>query len=402
MLSSSTTTSWPHLHQALRPLDRQLRDRGVVRRRPVERRGDDLALHRPLHVGDFLGPLVDEDDHEVALGVVRGDRVRDVLHDRGLAGLRRRHDQRALALADRHHQVDDPGGQLVRLGLQAQPLVRVERRELGELGPVPGDLRVLPVQGVHADQGVELLPALLALAGLAHGTGDGVAAAQAVAADHRQRHVDVGRPGQVAGGADERVVVEDVDDAGDGQQHVVVADLGVDGVLPALLAGAVAVAAPATVPEAASTPAAAVTVVVAVVVAGVAVVALAPLVRAAAAVVVPIVPVRARTAVVGAVRAGPRLRTFSRAPFSRAPFSRPPVAPAALAGALRRGLGSDVDGRSGHRCTVLALVRAVGPVTARTALARASGSGLAVGLDGGGSRRGPRPAAREQRPRGTG
>src|SRR6185503_19437528 len=60
------------------------------------------------------------------------------------------------------------------------------------------------------------------------------------------------------------------------------------------------------------------------------------------------------------------------------------VAPADLAGPLPGGLGSDVDGGSGHGCTVLALVGAVGPVAARTALARASGSGFAVGLDGGG------------------
>ena len=95
--------------------------------------------------------------------------------------------------------------------------------------------------------------------------------------------------GEIAGTIDRRArgdVQADAhlggDDAGDGQEHVVVADLGVDGALPTLLAaGAVAVTAPATVPEAAATPAAAVTVVVAVVVAGVAVVALTPVVRAA-------------------------------------------------------------------------------------------------------------------------
>ena len=89
-----------------------------------------------LHVGDLLGPLVDEHDHEVALGVVRGDRVGDRLQDHRLAGLRRRDDQAALALADRRDQVDDPGGQDAGLGLQAQPLLRVERRELVELGAV--------------------------------------------------------------------------------------------------------------------------------------------------------------------------------------------------------------------------------------------------------------------------
>ena len=70
----------------------------------------------------------------------------------------RRHDQGALPLADRHDQVDHPGGQLVAGGLQAQPLVRVQRGELGELGALLGLLDRLAVDAVEADQRVELLP----------------------------------------------------------------------------------------------------------------------------------------------------------------------------------------------------------------------------------------------------
>ena len=140
----------------------------------------------------------------MALGVVLRDRVRDRLQHHRLAGLRRRHDQRPLPLADRHHQVDDPGGEHVRLGLQAQPLLRVERRELVELGAAPGLLRVHPVDRVQPDQrvGVAALPAL-GLAGCAHGTGHGVAAAQPVPVDLRHRHVRVIGPGQVPGRAHE-------------------------------------------------------------------------------------------------------------------------------------------------------------------------------------------------------
>src|SRR5215472_3744827 len=58
-------------------LDGQFGDSGVVLRGPVEGRVDDLALDRALHVGDFLRALVHQDDHEVALGVVLGDRVGD-------------------------------------------------------------------------------------------------------------------------------------------------------------------------------------------------------------------------------------------------------------------------------------------------------------------------------------
>src|SRR5919108_146955 len=114
---------------------------------------------------------------------------------------------------------------------------------------------VLPVDRVDAHERVELLPRLLALAWLAHGAGDRVAATQPVLADHRQRDVDVRRARQVAGGADEGVVVEDVDDAGDREQHVAVAHLGVDVALAAAAAVAVAVAAPAAVAEPAAAPA---------------------------------------------------------------------------------------------------------------------------------------------------
>src|SRR5206468_3984053 len=63
---------------------------------------------------------------EVTLRMVELDRVRDLLHDGGLAGLRRGHDEGALALADRHDQVDDPGGESLRDGLQAEAVLRKE------------------------------------------------------------------------------------------------------------------------------------------------------------------------------------------------------------------------------------------------------------------------------------
>src|SRR6185437_9911206 len=72
---------------------------------------------------------------------------------------------------------------------------------------------------------VELLAAL-AFARLTHHTGDGVTLAQPVAAHLGEGHVDVVRAGQVAGRAHERIVVEDVEDAGDRHEDVVLADHG--------------------------------------------------------------------------------------------------------------------------------------------------------------------------------
>ncbi|GAA3218820.1 hypothetical protein GCM10020256_23080 [Streptomyces thermocoprophilus] len=73
-----------------------------------------------------------------------------------------------------------------------------------------------------------------------------VALAQAVLADLGEGDVHVVRARQVAGGPDERVVVEDVQDARDGDQDVVLVDLRLGGeVVAATAATAVAVAATA-------------------------------------------------------------------------------------------------------------------------------------------------------------
>ena len=77
------------LDEALGAIDGELGDGGVLVRRPVEGGRHHFALDRAAHVGDFLGSLVDEQDDEVHLGVVRLDRVGDLLQDRGLAGLGR-------------------------------------------------------------------------------------------------------------------------------------------------------------------------------------------------------------------------------------------------------------------------------------------------------------------------
>ncbi|MBG9885384.1 hypothetical protein ABE10_02035, partial [Bacillus toyonensis] len=149
------------LDEPLGALDRELGDRGVVLRGAVERRGDDLAFDRALHVGDLFGTLVDEHDHEVHLGVVLRDRVRDLLqHDR-LAGLRGRHDEAALALADRGDEVDDALGQLLLRRLQTQPLLRVERGELAELDAGARVVGRETVDRVDLHQRVVLLATLL-------------------------------------------------------------------------------------------------------------------------------------------------------------------------------------------------------------------------------------------------
>jgi hypothetical protein len=88
--------------------------------------------NRPLHVGDFLGPLVDEQHDQVHLGMILRDAVRDVLEQHRLAGARRRDDEAALAFADGHHQVEHAGREVVALGLEGDARLRVERRQVLE------------------------------------------------------------------------------------------------------------------------------------------------------------------------------------------------------------------------------------------------------------------------------
>src|SRR6266571_3206866 len=182
------------LDQTLGPLDGQLGHLAMVVARPVEGRVDHLRLGRALHVGDLFRPLVDEQDDEDHLWVVGADRVGDLLHEGRLASLWRRHDQATLPLADRGHDVHDPRGDLRRRVLEPEPLVGVQRGEVLEVLAVAGDL------GLHA---VDLVDpherrVLLGVTGQLDRAFDLVAAAQARAPDHRQRHVDVVGARQVA------------------------------------------------------------------------------------------------------------------------------------------------------------------------------------------------------------
>src|SRR3546814_18667159 len=101
---------------------------GVARRGLVEGRGDDFAVHAALHVGDFLGPFVDQQDDQIDLGMVVGDRLGDILQQHGLTRTRRRDDQRALALALRADEVDDAR----RLVLDGRVDGRSEERRVGK------------------------------------------------------------------------------------------------------------------------------------------------------------------------------------------------------------------------------------------------------------------------------
>src|SRR5262249_40556000 len=202
----------PVLHQALRLLDDHLGDLHVTGGRLVEGRADDLAAHRPLHVGDLLGALVDEEHDEDDGGMVGGDAVGDVLEHHRLAGARRRDDEAALSLAHGGEEIDDPGRELLRLELEPELLLRIERRQVVEQDLLPRALRLLEVDGLDLEQ----REVALALLGRTDLPRDHVAGAQVEAADLTRGDVDVVGTRQVVvvGTAQEAEAVgQDLEDA---------------------------------------------------------------------------------------------------------------------------------------------------------------------------------------------
>jgi hypothetical protein len=191
--------------QALGLLDDHLGDLDVAGGGLVEGGADDFALDAALHIGDFLGALVDEQDDEDDLGVVGGDGVGDGLQQHGLAGAGRGDDEAALALADRSEQVHDPTGDLLADGLHLDALLGVERGEVIEENLVLGLLGRLEVDGLDLDQG----KVLLALVGRPDVAADGVAGFEVELADLGGRDVDVVGAGEIVviGRAEEAVAV---------------------------------------------------------------------------------------------------------------------------------------------------------------------------------------------------
>jgi len=126
----------------------------VLFSRTVERRSDDLPFDRASHVRDLFWTFVNEEHDEMHFGVVRLDRVRDLLHDRRLARLWRRHDETTLALADRRDKVHDARGEVVRIvsGLKTQLRIGEQRREVFELGPALRLFGIMSRDRVNADQ----------------------------------------------------------------------------------------------------------------------------------------------------------------------------------------------------------------------------------------------------------
>ncbi len=143
------------------------------------------------------------------------DGQRDVLQHHRLARLRRRHDQAALALADRRDQVDDACRQILGAAvtlLQFQALVREQRSQVLEQYLAAGGLRCVMVDLGDLQQR-EVSLALLRRSNQARDT---VAGAQIETPDLTRRHIDVVRPGEIRTiGRTQKpeTILEDLEDA---------------------------------------------------------------------------------------------------------------------------------------------------------------------------------------------
>ena len=109
--------------------------------------------------------------------MIGGDRAGDVLQDDGLAGARLRHDQRALALAERRHKIDHARRHVLPrriLDLHLEALVGIERRQVVEVDLVARLVGVLEIDAVDLEEG-EVALAFLRASDLAF---DGIAGPQ--------------------------------------------------------------------------------------------------------------------------------------------------------------------------------------------------------------------------------
>ncbi len=114
-------------------------------------------------------------------------------------------DQAALALAERRHQIHDARRQVLRVGLEPDVLLRVERRQVLEEDALAAAGRRLEVDRLDLDQR-EVALAFLRRSNL---PGDGVAGVQVELANLGGGNVDVVGAGEVVvvGGAEEAEAV---------------------------------------------------------------------------------------------------------------------------------------------------------------------------------------------------
>ena len=168
-------------------------------RRLVERGSDHFPKSALLHLGDFLGAFVHQEDDQMAFGIVCNDALGHGLENGGLSGLGRRHDHRALSLAKRTDEIDDPVG-IVWLTEHRSPafehelLIRVCSTKPLELGARSHVLRRPVVDALQMRE-----RRALSVSSLPDDTHQLVSGTKAELLDHAGAHVDVVVAGGIPG-----------------------------------------------------------------------------------------------------------------------------------------------------------------------------------------------------------
>ena len=160
--------------------------------------GDHLATHTALHFGHFFGALVHQQNHHVAVGVVGGDGMGNVLHHHGFTALGRCDEQGALAFANRGNDVNDATGDVFfafDVTLQTHLLFGKQGCQVLEHDFVFVVFGQIAIDLVQLGQS----KVTLAVFGNTHFAFDHVASVQIEAAHLAGADVDIVRAGGVAG-----------------------------------------------------------------------------------------------------------------------------------------------------------------------------------------------------------
>src|SRR5215471_13392379 len=122
--------------------------------------------------------------------------MRDILQQYGLAGARRRNDQRPLSFADWCDDVDNTRREVLLgriLVFHLEPLIGVERCQVVEIDLVTGLLRIFEIDRIDLEQG-EIALSFFRRANMSL---DGVAGTQAETANLAWRNINVVWPGKI-------------------------------------------------------------------------------------------------------------------------------------------------------------------------------------------------------------
>ena len=92
---------------------------------------------------------------QITLGMVRSNRLSNVLKDHRLAGPRRSHDQSTLTFSNGRNDIDHPRRQILLcsiFNLEAETLVWIEWCEIIKVNFVPNFFRVFEINKIHLQQ----------------------------------------------------------------------------------------------------------------------------------------------------------------------------------------------------------------------------------------------------------